>query len=105
MRTLWPPVGATTGNHRGTKGMPEVQKPVLEYAPTEAQNPQVTDDTLAQNLPVETTVLQALDVRKTDNRRWFRYTMDVDFSAGPKLLSMTAPVEITESVLHPLSLA
>jgi len=50
MRTLWSPVGATTGNHGGTKGMPEVQKPVLEYAPTEAQNPQVTDDTLSHNV-------------------------------------------------------
>jgi hypothetical protein len=69
MRTLWSPMGAATGNHRGTEGMPEVQKPVLEYAPTEAQNPQVTDDILAQNSTATTDDLQARVVRKMDVRR------------------------------------
>ena len=31
--------------------MPEVQKPVLEHAPTEAQNPQVTGVTITQKRP------------------------------------------------------
>jgi len=59
-------MGAATGNQRGTKGMPEVQKPLLEHAPTEAQNPQVTGDTLAQNSDVVNLVTSVTDVRKTD---------------------------------------
>jgi len=34
-------VGAATGNHRGTKSMSEVQEPLLEHTPTEAQNSKV----------------------------------------------------------------
>jgi len=103
MRTLWSPVGAATGNQRGTKGMPEVQKPVLEHAPTEAQNPQVTGVTLAQNSDIVKSVTCTENVRK-----WRTYTMDVwidPVARTATLLSMTEPVEITESVSRPLSLA
>jgi len=62
-------MGAATGNQRGTKGMPEVQKPVLEHAPTEAQNPQVTGDILTQNSTVATDDFRALNVPKTDGSK------------------------------------
>jgi hypothetical protein len=49
MRTMSTQMGSTAGNNGRTEGLPEVQEPVLEHAPTEAQNPQVTGVTLAQN--------------------------------------------------------
>jgi hypothetical protein len=82
-------MGAATGNQRGTEGMPEVQKPVLEYAPTEAQNPQVTDDILTQNTTAATDDLQGPNVRKTDDY-YCHYRMGINFQTG-KLLWMTDP--------------
>ena len=71
--------------------MPEVQKSVLEYTAPEAQNPQVTGDTLAQNSVAATDDLQASAVRKTDY--YCHYTMGINFQTG-KLLWMTEPVYI-----------
>jgi hypothetical protein len=47
--------------------MSEMQDPVFEYSPTEAQNPRVTGDTLAQNSTVSTDDCRPLSVRKTDD--------------------------------------
>jgi hypothetical protein len=69
MRTLRASMGAATGNQRGTKGMPEVQKPVLEHAPSEAQNPQVTGDTLAQNSAIDKGVTSVTAVRNMDRMK------------------------------------
>lgn len=85
MRTMWTPMGAASGNQRGTKGMPEVQKPVLEHAATEAQNPQVTGDTVAQNGAVAATDFQVGDVRKTDVVRIpFVYEVKADAWENPE---------------------
>lgn len=94
MRTLRTSVGAATGNQRGTKGMPEMQEPVLEHAPSEAQNPQVTGDTLAQNDCIDKSV--TTNGLSTENgRKWVTYTMDVWIDSSAKtarMISMTEPV-------------
>jgi hypothetical protein len=61
MRTVPTQVGAATGNHRGTKGMPEVQEPVLEHAPTETREEEITRDGDVVNL-----VTSVTEIRKTD---------------------------------------
>jgi hypothetical protein len=49
MRTVPTYVGAATGKYRGTEGMPEVQKPLLEY-PTE-DAPQGLNQGLSDSKP------------------------------------------------------
>jgi len=66
MRTVPTQVGAATGNHRGTKGMPEVQKPVLEHAPTETRKEEITRESDVVNL-----VTSVTEIRKTDNIECF----------------------------------
>ena len=60
MRKVPTQVSATTGNNGRTKGMPEVQKPVLEHAPTEAKE-EITRETGVVNL-----VTSVTEIRKTD---------------------------------------
>lgn len=56
--------------------MPEVQKPVLEHAPTEAQNPQVTDGKIAQNSGVVNLVTSVTEIRKMDSESNARITAE-----------------------------
>jgi hypothetical protein len=44
---MWTPMGAASGFQRGTEGMPEVQKPVLEHAAPKANQNQGLDSHLA----------------------------------------------------------
>ena len=78
--------------------MPEVQKPVLEHAPTEAQNPQVTDGKIAQNSDVVNLVTSVTEIRKMDKgQKYLSYEMNVWLDPETRtatLLSMTEPVEI-----------
>ena len=69
--------------------MPEVQKPVLEHAPTEAREEEITRDSDVVNL-----VTSVTEIRKTDSPRVeVSYTMETYWSAGTaKLISMTEPV-------------
>ena len=62
MRTLRSSVGAATGFERGTKGMSEVQKPVLEHSPTEAKKQEVAEGIL----PESNGVVKKVTVRETD---------------------------------------
>ena len=70
--------------------MPEVQKSVLEHAPTEAQNPQVTGDTLAQNTIDFSADFEASDERETDVLRVsFVYEVKADAWKIRKRLRVT----------------
>jgi hypothetical protein len=60
--------------------MPEVQKSVLEHAPSEAQNSQVTGSKLAQNDCIDNSVTTEDLVRKTDTKRVAGYTFEVSES-------------------------
>jgi len=64
--------------------MPEVQKPVLEHAPTETRKEEITRGTDVVNL-----VTNVTGVRKTDC--YCHYKMGINFQTG-KLLWMTEPV-------------
>ena len=90
MRTVPTQVGAATGNHRGTEGMPEVQKPVLEHAPTETREEEITRETDVVNSV--TSVTNPLSVRKMDSPRVeVSYTMVASLNP-PRCFSMTEPV-------------
>ena len=43
MREMRPSVGSK-GNNRGAESLPEVQESVLEHAPTEARQEEITED-------------------------------------------------------------
>lgn len=64
--------------------MPEVQKPVLEHAAPETQNPQVTGVTVA-------TDFQAGDVRKTDRIRLVVECIDPGVAAVFRAASSVSP--------------
>jgi hypothetical protein len=49
MRTMPTQMGSTAGNNGRTEGLPEVQKPVLEYTASEAQKEQMTAENVAQD--------------------------------------------------------
>ena len=91
MRTLRTSVGAATGNYRGTKGMPEMQEPVLEHAPSEAQNPQVTDGKLAQNACIDKSVTTK-GLSTENGQVYCHYTMVVGKWGTNEILSMSEPV-------------
>ena len=72
MRKVPTQVGATTGNNGRTEGLPEVQKPVLEHAPTKAREEEITRDGGVVNL-----VTSVTEIRKMNDivRKQFVYEM------------------------------
>ena len=65
--------------------MPKVQKPVLEHAQTETQNPQIANKTLSQNSDVVNLVTSVTKIRKTDDvvRENFIYEIRRDLWENP----------------------
>jgi hypothetical protein len=70
-------VGATTGNNGRTEGLPEVQKPVLEHAPTEEE--------ITRGGDVVNLVTSVTEIRKTDVKRVpFIYEVKSDAWENPE---------------------
>jgi hypothetical protein len=87
---MWAPMGAASGLQRGTEGMPEMQKSVLEYAAPKANQNQGLESHLADESKDASALMQKAQYSqlKTSDldeiiafmQRWMRVAEETHFS-------------------------